>query len=141
MNKKIIMILFLCIALLQLTGCGKSKSSDDDGDDDGGASQLTTVSFTLNDEDISNRTVTVNVVSGQGVTINAAVQGSRTDVGAGWGYTLSGYSGSFPRTTSRNFYVKPTAGKVIVKGFPDRLFSVNGKPQISGATTVNIVVE
>jgi hypothetical protein len=136
MNKKIIMILFLCVALLQLTGCGKSKSSDDDGESD-----LTRVIFTLNDEDISDRTVTVNVVSGQGVTINASVQGPEADVGARWGYVLSGYTGSFPRTTTRNLYVEPKSGKIVVRGYPDTVSIVNGRSLISGATTVNIVVE
>lgn len=135
MNKKIIMILFLCVALLQLTGCTK-QSNDDDGE-----SELTRVIFTLNDEDISDRTVTVNVVSGQGVTINASVQGPETDVGARWGYVLSGYTGSFPRTTPRNLYVEPTSGKIIVRGYPDTVSIVNGRSLISGATTVNIVVE
>lgn len=139
MSRNIALMLILC-GVTCLSGCGGGGS---DHDDDGGAlSELTTFHFSVDDEDVTNKTVTYNVSAGESVTINAQVSGSRTDVGATWSYRFKdGYSGLAPRSTSRNTVVKPNSGKIVVVGKPSVSHTINGVETISGTTTVNIVVQ
>ena len=138
MNKKISLMVMLFVVSC-LAGCGSGGGSDRD---ETPLSELTTFTFSVDDEDVTNRVVTYNVTAGEAVTINAQVTGKRTDASATWSYQFKdGYTGVFPRSTTRNTVVKPNSGKIVVVGKPSVSHTINGVETISGTTTVNIVVQ
>jgi hypothetical protein len=141
MNKKIALMVML-FGVSCLAGCGGGGGGGGSSDEDDVLSELTRLHFSVDDEDITNRAVTYNVSAGEGVTINADVVGGNGAVGATWSFQFrDAYTGGLPRTTSRNAVVRPTSGKIVVVGKPNRSTVINGVETISGTTTVNVVVE